>query len=75
MSEKKAFPIILPKEAMDLINRQFVRARWEIVPDISIYQTFDECRCSNCGAIEYFNKGWKKFNFCPNCGARMEQDQ
>lgn len=33
--------------------------------------TFDECKCSECGVVEYFNKGWKKFNFCPNCGAEM----
>ena len=34
--------------------------------------TFDECKCSECGVIEYFNKGWKKFSFCPNCGAIMD---
>ena len=34
--------------------------------------TFDECICSECGTVEYFNKGWKKFNFCPNCGAQMD---
>lgn len=34
--------------------------------------TFDECKCSVCGVVEYFNKGWKKFSYCPNCGAKME---
>ena len=34
--------------------------------------TFDECKCGVCGTVEYFNKGWKKFSYCPNCGARME---
>lgn len=29
--------------------------------------TFDECKCSECGVVEYFNKGWKKFNYCPSC--------
>ena len=33
--------------------------------------TFDECKCSVCGVVEYFNKGWKKFSYCPNCGAKM----
>lgn len=35
--------------------------------------TFDECKCSVCGVVEYFNKGWKKFSYCPNCGANMER--
>lgn len=35
--------------------------------------TFDECKCSVCGVVEYFNKGWKKFSYCPNCGARMTE--
>ena len=49
------------------------RGRWIVImnePNI----TFDECKCSECGVIEYFNKGWKKFSFCPNCGARMEEN-
>lgn len=47
------------------------RGKWIVImnePNI----TFDECKCSECGVVEYFNKGWKKFNFCPNCGAEME---
>ena len=31
----------------------------------------DIARCSNCGIVEYFNKNYKKFNFCPECGADM----
>lgn len=49
------------------------RGKWIVImnePNI----TFDECKCSECGVIEYFNKGWKKFSFCPNCGARMEEN-
>lgn len=36
--------------------------------------TFDECKCSVCGVVEYFNKGWKKFSYCPNCGAKMREE-
>lgn len=36
--------------------------------------TFDECKCSVCGDVEYFNKGWKKFSYCPNCGAKMREE-
>ena len=35
--------------------------------------TFDEFKCSICGCVEYFNKGWKKFSYCPNCGAKMDE--
>lgn len=44
---------------------------WVVIMDEPTI-TFDECKCSECGAVEYFNKGWKKFNYCPNCGARMK---
>lgn len=36
-------------------------------------QCIDETKCSNCGVVEYFDKGWKRFNYCPNCGAKMDE--
>lgn len=48
------------------------RGRWVVLGDQIENQTFDECKCSECGCVEYFNKGWKHFDYCPNCGARME---
>lgn len=36
-------------------------------------QYVDETKCSVCGVIEYFNKEWKRFNYCPNCGAKMDE--
>ena len=36
-------------------------------------QYIDETKCSNCGVVECFNKGWKRFNYCPNCGAKMDE--
>ena len=48
--------------------------RW--VPIVNGKEKFmDVCNCSECGIIEYFNKGWKKFNFCPTCGAQMEGEE
>lgn len=48
------------------------KGKWITLPPQFINITFDECKCSECGVVEYFNAGWKKFNFCPNCGARMD---
>lgn len=48
------------------------RGRWIVLGEQIENQTFDECKCSECECIEYFNKGWKHFNYCPNCGAQME---
>lgn len=51
------------------------RGKWIVIPQRCENQTFDECKCSVCGTVEYFNSGWKKFNYCPNCGATMETDE
>lgn len=49
--------------------------RWIVLGEQIENQTFDECKCSECGCVEYFNKGWKHFNYCPNCGADMRSKQ
>ena len=49
---------------------QVKRGRWIMRDNDYI----DDCKCSECGCVEYFNKGWKHFNYCPNCGARMEEE-
>lgn len=48
-----------------------LRGRWIVRNNDYI----DDCECSECGCVEYFNKGWKRFNYCPNCGARMEETE
>ena len=61
----KALPSVQPEQK---------RGKWIVImnePNI----TFDECKCSECGVVEYFNKGWKKFNYCPNCGAIMDMER
>ena len=47
--------------------------KWVVIMDEPTI-TFDECKCSECGAVEYFNKGWEKFKYCPNCGADMRKE-
>ena len=44
------------------------RGKWSIVYDDFMKSHYDTCSC--CGK-EYF--GANGFNFCPNCGAMMEE--
>lgn len=53
-------------KTVEFIKRK--HGKWIVMNDDYI----DDCKCSECGCIEYFYKGYKRFNFCPNCGAQME---
>lgn len=44
--------------------------RWEIKLDKN--RLFYECKCSVCGHIESFDPKYRWFNYCPNCGTRLE---
>lgn len=48
--------------------RPVVRGKWSIVYDDFMKSHYETCSC--CGK-EYF--GANGFNFCPNCGAWMEE--
>ena len=67
------------KEIRKTINEQptidpVKHGMWIVIPQRCKNQEFDECKCSVCGTVEYFNSGWKKFSYCPNCGARMDKE-
>lgn len=48
--------------------------KWiELNTESGIFLDFDEVKCSECGFVEYFNKGWARFKYCPNCGAKMDE--
>jgi hypothetical protein len=55
----------------------FVRhGKWiEINTESGIFMTYDEVKCSECGFVEYFNKGWARFKYCPTCGAKMDVEE
>lgn len=49
--------------------RPVVKARW-------VYTDMSRLVCSNCGnpvAFALKDDGWHHGDFCPNCGARMEE--
>ena len=51
-----------------------VHGEWKVIL-AEPWCTFDECKCSVCGVVEYFNKGWKRFDYCPNCGSKMDGER
>ena len=68
---KKITQRITALPTADVAERK--KGKWVVIMDEPTI-TFDECKCSECGVVEYFNKGWKKFNYCPNCGADMKKE-
>lgn len=57
------------------------KGKWEIDVDCE-YDIFDiagertwavKATCSECGFVMRFIEGHGVFNYCPNCGARMEE--
>ena len=57
------------------IDAESVRhGKWiEINTESGIFLTYDEVKCSECGFVEFFNKGWARFKYCPSCGAKMDE--
>lgn len=51
--------------------RPVVRGRWKDA--IQSCHDSPHVKCSVCG--EYYWQYFKKFSFCPNCGADMRQDE
>lgn len=70
---EEIFAAIQAAPAADV--QEIRRGRWVVLGEQIENQTFDECKCSECGCVEYFNKGWKRFNYCPNCGAAMTEEE
>lgn len=66
---EEAVPVKVIKNIPSADVAPVVHGEWLVLDD---RWEFEEVKCSNCGCVEYFNKGWKKFNYCPHCGARMD---
>lgn len=53
--------------------RPVVRGKWERMYDNEVFGDI-HCKCSACGEDWWQGPGWfRKANFCPNCGAMMEE--
>ena len=60
----------LMKDALDVINQmEVVHGRWE---DAKHAYGFFSPRCSVC---HQFNKYHERYNYCPNCGAKMDGER
>ena len=58
---------------LELIYRQpsvdsYKHGRWIFKKS---YYEADECNCSECGQL-MTTAHWKRMNFCPNCGTKMD---
>lgn len=47
-------------------------ARW-VIRFESIYQKYVDGKCSNCGYTDYCLDENGFYNYCPNCGAKMDE--
>lgn len=72
---ENGFPVYAIVNGKMVMVQEVRHGRWVVLGEQIEKQTFDECKCSECGCVEYFNKGWKRFNYCPNCGARMDLEE
>jgi len=64
---RAVFPALNNLPAADV--RPVVKAQW-------VYTDMSRLVCSNCGnpvAFALKKDGWHHGDFCPNCGARMEE--
>lgn len=60
-----------PMYAVDNLRRTKT-SKWEPAPEFGPNNS-PHVKCGNCG--EFFYEYFKKFNFCPNCGAKMDGGQ
>lgn len=75
LSEHPMMPVIFKPSIQKIIETvseceesERKTGRWIVIDD---QYELDTCKCSECGVVEYFNQGWKRFDYCPNCGADM----
>ena len=68
--------VLLRIEEIPTIDAEPVRhGKWiELNTESGIFMTYDEVKCSECGFVEFFNKGWERFKYCPTCGAKMDEE-
>lgn len=71
---------VLEQTIQDIRNEPTIDAepvrhgKWiELNTESGIFMTYDEVKCSECGFVEFFNKGWERFKYCPTCGAKMDE--
>lgn len=53
-------------------KEKIIHAHWELAPEDTAYGNV--WICSNCGE-EFIQHRKPKYRFCPNCGARMDEEE
>lgn len=58
------------EEMYDKGWRKQSEGEWEFVEEEDFIYCL--CKCSACGKEVFFDVDDKRYNFCPNCGAKMK---
>ena len=66
--------LFIPDITVEMFRNASVESVAELITEGKVYD-IDYCECSECKVRVWMNKSVdQKWNYCPNCGLRMESE-